>query len=385
MQAKYTPRPGSRSQAGLCLKTGIRVGLAAYAQADPAGDFGAGPAAGVTGVLIDPSLLIDLVQPVRDWLQDWYVDYRVRQLKQAGKLIDLPDANRFFELDAARGLAISMMIVKHGLDGWGRVLFPRLSRGLLLVWTPLKLVSIAGICATIFSSALIESEGFHGVLDRLVPGLTVSQKTGLAWALAAVPALCFGLHGAGAAAFLILSGMTMAVRALRQVDPQKMQTEFMRQGFKLFGLGLLLTVCSLWLAPQTPVYFGILHLMGLASLLVPPFLSLPVPLVAAVGLAISATGVLIPWQLPWWVGLGLVPLAQPSADYTPLLPFFGMLLLGLAAGRTLYPDGRTRKYSLPDLARYPFLRALAALGRHSLLVYLAQEPVYLSGLAQAGV
>ncbi|MCX6068209.1 MAG: heparan-alpha-glucosaminide N-acetyltransferase domain-containing protein, partial [Chloroflexi bacterium] len=65
--------------------------------------------------------------------------------------------------------------------------------------------------------------------------------------------------------------------------------------------------------------------------------------------------------LPWWVGLGRVPLAQPSADYTPMLPLFGMLLLGLAAGRTLYPDGRTRKYSLPDLARYPFLRALAAL------------------------
>ncbi len=380
-QSKYTPRPGSRSQAGLCLKTGIKVGLAVYAQADPAGDFGTGYTVGAAGVVFDPSALIDLGQRV----QDWFVDYRIRQLKHAGKLIDLPDLNRFFELDAARGLAISMMVVKHGLDGWGRVLFPRLSSGLLLAWMPLKLVSIAGICAAIFSSALLESEGFQRGLDRLVPGLTVSQKTGLAWALAAVPALFFGLHGAGAAAFLVLSGMTMAVRALRQVDPQKMQAEFTRQGFRLLGLGLLLTVCSLWLAPQTPVYFGILHLMGLASLLVLPFLSLPVPFVAACGLVISAAGMLISWQLPCWLGLGFVPLALPFADYTPLIPFFGMLLVGLAAGRTLYTDGRTRRYRLPDLARYPCMRALAAIGRHSLLVYLAQEPVYLIGLARAGV
>jgi uncharacterized membrane protein len=334
--------------------------------------------------VIDFTSFVDLSQGFMEWVENWYSDYRVRQTKKAGKVIDLPDTSRFFELDAARGLAILMMIIKHFLDGWGRALIPNLSNSLLLAWAPLKVLFIAGISAYFFSSALLESALFHKTLESQATQLPFAVKRGLAWALAAVPALLFGLHGVGAAAFLVLSGLTMAVRTRRQDDPQKLRLELLRQGFVLLGLGLFVTALSLLMVPKTPIYFGILHLIGLANLLALPFLALPVTVIAVCGLAISAAGALIPFNLPWWLGLGFVPVSMTFADYTPLVPFFGILLLGLVAGRNLYPDGYTRKYSLPDLSRYPIIRALAALGRHSLLVYLAQEPFYLAGIAGVG-
>jgi uncharacterized membrane protein len=66
------------------------------------------------------------------------------------------------------------------------------------------------------------------------------------------------------------------------------------------------------------------------------------------------------------------------ADYYPVLPWFGVALLGVWAGHLLYPGGR-RRFPLPARAAqasgvFP-LRQLAFLGRHSLLFYLVHQPV----------
>ena len=384
MRVNQPSRPGARPPAGLQLKTGYRVGLAGPASSNTPGDFGPRPLPGGAGLVIDPTPLIDLSQRFLEWLEDWAADYRLRQLTRAGKIIDLPDLSRYYELDAARGVAIVMMLLKHGLDGWGRLLSPSLVRLLLSLWTPGKVFFMGGIAAFFFSAALLESQLFQQVLDQISPGMLPGGKVALAWALAAVPAVFISLQGVGAAAFLVLSGMTMAVRARRQSDRQKLRAQFTSQGLQLLAAGLLVTILSLLLVPGKPIYFGILQLLGLASILAEPLLALPLPVLAVSGLLISLAGVLMPFHLPVWLGLGFVPVAMSFADYTPLLPFLGPLLLGLAVGLTLYPDGRTRKYRLPDLSRLPLVRALAALGRHSLLIYLAQQPINLAGMASAG-
>ncbi len=385
MRINHITSAAARPQPGLQLKTGYRVGLAGTAQTSPASDFRAGPLPGAAGIVIDPTPLIDLSQRFLEWLDDWAADFRLRQLKKAGKIIDLPDLSRFYELDAARGLAILMMVLKHGLDSWGQVFSPRLARALLWLWSPSKVLLIGGISAFFMASALLESDIFNQLLNQWLPGQAEGLRVGLAWALAAAPALWMSLRSVGSSAFLFLSGMTLAVRAARQNDPSKLPAQFIRQGFMLVGLGLLVTALSLLLAPGQPIYFGILHLLGVATMLSLPFLSLPLPLVVASGLLISVVGALLPLNLPWWLGLGIVPVAMKFSDYTPIFPFMGLLLLGLAAGRTLYPDGRSRHFQLPDLEHLPLVRALVEIGRHSLLIYLAQEPFTLAGLARAAV
>lgn len=66
-------------------------------------------------------------------------------------------------------------------------------------------------------------------------------------------------------------------------------------------------------------------------------------------------------------------------DHTPLIPFAGMLLAGLAVGQAFFPDGVTRKYTIPNLRALRLVRALENIGRNSLAIYIVQEPISLAG------
>jgi len=81
----------------------------------------------------------------------------------------------------------------------------------------------------------------------------------------------------------------------------------------------------------------------------------------------------------WLLPLGFHPPSFWSVDYTPLLPWFGLVLIGLAAGDLLYPGGK-RRFSMP--APPPVVvSALTFLGRNSLIIYLVHQPVILAVLS----
>ncbi len=70
-------------------------------------------------------------------------------------------------------------------------------------------------------------------------------------------------------------------------------------------------------------------------------------------------------------------------DYRPLLPWFGVVLVGLFFGNAVYGDGR-RPEGLPSAAPAP-ARPLLPLGRNSLAIYLIHQPVMILLLAALGV
>jgi uncharacterized membrane protein len=57
-----------------------------------------------------------------------------------------------------------------------------------------------------------------------------------------------------------------------------------------------------------------------------------------------------------------------------------LVLLGVSAGAYLYPGG-LRRFDLPAWGGRPGARHLAWLGRHSLLIYLAHQPMLFGLLA----
>jgi uncharacterized membrane protein len=78
--------------------------------------------------------------------------------------------------------------------------------------------------------------------------------------------------------------------------------------------------------------------------------------------------------LPWLFWLGFEPANHVYVDYFPLLPWFGVVLLGIFAGYTLY--GRSgRRFGLPDLSAWQPVEILQGLGAHSLKIYLIHQPV----------
>ena len=83
-------------------------------------------------------------------------------------------------------------------------------------------------------------------------------------------------------------------------------------------------------------------------------------------------------SLPDPVALLLLPFGLHSAtfwsvDYTPIFPWFGVVLVGLGIGEFLYGNGM-RHFTMPDLPDV-FVRPLSFLGRHSLLIYIVHQPV----------
>ncbi|MCB0064880.1 MAG: DUF1624 domain-containing protein, partial [Caldilineaceae bacterium] len=72
--------------------------------------------------------------------------------------------------------------------------------------------------------------------------------------------------------------------------------------------------------------------------------------------------------------LGLKPVNYTYLDYFPLVPWFGIVLLGIGVGNLLYDHSR-RTFVLPDLSNVTVVQWLQRLGRNSLLIYLLHQPL----------
>ncbi len=375
------------SRIGLKVKTGYRIGFAEQNLVNPLSTYSAGHSSGAAGDQFSHESVVipDYARYLFDWLENWQRERQDKLAHPPELVIEYPVKKRFYELDAWRGMAITMMLIKHGLDGWGFSLLPRLTVTLLAFWEPLKIGLIATTAIFFIGTALRNSIIFDQFISTLAPNLEPAWQAIMAYTLAAIPGFWFGVTSVGASAFLGLSGISMAISAMRTTDLNRLRREWLKRGVILLGLGMLVSLLSVLIVPQSPIYFGVLHLFGLSTILMIPFISLPISQVAASAVAILAAGALLTPQLlagwPWWLLLGLLPVSKVFVDYTPLAPWMGFLLMGLAVGRTIYQEGASRKFDFPELSDLPVIRALSKLGQNSLLIYLAQMPITLLGLA----
>ena len=359
----------SRIRAGLKLKSGVKVG--ALASTPPTQDTCAPTA---------PSFSQDLAEWIAqqqrmgaNWLEQW-LDPK----------IEILDTARFWEVDAARGLAIGMMVLVHLINGWLRVFSPALANLVLTLWLPLKVAAIVGIITFWAGTALFYSPTFARWVQRITP----NEKPGWRAIIALVGGAWLGswmaLASSGSSAFRFILGMAMAIRFDRAPDKSNARRELAVRGAQLFGLGLVVTALSLFLSPQAPVWFGILPSLGASMVLAIPLLNLPGWVITSVALAVIGAGELIVPRIAvnhlGWLWLGIHPANMPTIDYGPLLPWFGV-----ATGKTLYAGGRARRFNLPDWSETRVVRALSKLGKHSLEIFMLQAPWYLSGMAAAGI
>ena len=240
-----------------------------------------------------------------------------------------PGGERFWEVDFARGIAIIMMVIFH----------------------------------TLFDIA------FLGIYP-------VEVYSGFWRIFAYVTATLF--------VFLVGISLTLsAARSAPRLQGFAYAWKFISRGLWIFALGMVVTVVTWLYLGEGYVIFGILQLIGVSVMIGPLFfrfgqknIVLGVIVILA-GLAVQ--GVVGPAWLLW---LGIHPPSFYSVDYTPLLPWFGVVLIGISAGQWLYPEG-VRRFSLPDL-RLSSARAISFLGRHSLLIYFVHQPVILIALRFLG-
>lgn len=232
---------------------------------------------------------------------------------------------RFWEVDAARGVAILMMVV------------------------------------------------YHFVFDLYAFGGYDVDVVGGFWARFA---------DATASLFLFLVGVSLAISSGRGGGGFR---KYLLRGLKIFGYGMLLTAVFLVFGMGI-VAFGILHLIGVSVILSYPFLKLRLANLV-LGAVVFAAGLYVqawdPSGNAWLLPFGVVPEGWVMPDYRPLLPWFGVVLVGLFFGNAVYGAGR-RPAGLPTAAPVP-ARPLLPLGRNSLVIYLVHQPVMIVLLAALGV
>lgn len=187
---------------------------------------------------------------------------------------------------------------------------------------------------------------------------------------------------ATASLFLFLVGVSLAISSRRGGGGFR---RYLLRGLGIFGYGMLLTVVFLVFGMGI-VAFGILHLIGVSIVLAYPFLRFRFANLV-LGVAIFTAGLYLqagdPTGSAWLLPFGAVPEGWAMPDYRPLLPWFGVVLIGLFFGNVVYGDGR-RPARLTAAAPVP-ARPLLPLGRNSLAIYLVHQPVMILLLAALGV
>lgn len=187
-----------------------------------------------------------------------------------------------------------------------------------------------------------------------------------------------------AVVFLVLVGISLTLsysRASQNVNFSK----YAKRGLTIFSFGMLITLITWIFVPKSFVIFGVLHFIGVAIMLSYLFLkfryvnlALSVAFIT-IGFLIQNIVVSVPWLLPF----GLAPARFYTLDYFPIFPWFGVVLIGIFLGNTLYL-GYNRRFKLANLSKFAFIRALCFLGRHSLLIYVTHVPVIISVLCALG-
>ena len=188
---------------------------------------------------------------------------------------------------------------------------------------------------------------------------------------------------ATASLFLLIVGVSLTIsraRAAPHLTNRGLTRKYLLRGAGIFCCGLLVTVATWWYLREGFILFGILHLIGVSVMISPLFFRFR-KWNAVIGLLVIVAG----WGIStvngpiWLLPLGFHPPSFWSVDYTPLLPWFGPVLIGIAAGDLLYPGGK-RRFSMP--APPPVaVSALTFLGRNSLIIYLVHQPVILAMLS----
>jgi uncharacterized membrane protein len=187
--------------------------------------------------------------------------------------------------------------------------------------------------------------------------------------------------------FIFLAGLSLTLsysRALARAPGRSLFPKYLARGLRIFSYGLAITFLTWIFLPNEMIVFGILHLIGVSIILAYPFLNLKLPNVVLGIVCIAFSMFLRGFDVdtPWLVWLGIDPTFF-MLDYWPIFPWFGVMLLGVAAGNVFYGD--RRKQTTGATQRLQVIRSLAFLGSHSLTVYLAHQPILLAALILLGI
>ena len=231
-------------------------------------------------------------------------------------------SKRFWEIDVLRGVAIIMMIIYH------------LSYDLyFLAGAPIKINSLPW---------------------------TLFQRT-------------------TASLFLLLVGISLTIsysKAKEKYSEKELFLKNLKRGTKILAWGAVITIFTLIFLTNGVILFGILHLIGVSIIISFPLLDYKYKNLA-LGLIVILIGIYLSnftFATTYLLWLGFEPNSFFSFDYFPILPWYGVVLIGIFLGNLIYPESK-RRFDVPDFSGNIISKVLSFLGKHSLKIYLIHQPI----------
>ncbi len=223
--------------------------------------------------------------------------------------------------------------------------------------------------------ALIAMAVFHLTFDLEAFGF-VERGT-----ISSTPWMLFARLIAGS--FIFLSGISLVIGSLRGPIDRK---RTMRRLAMIGGSAILVTIGTYFSVGFAFVRFGILHHMFVASLLGLALFRLPFAVLGVLGAMILSLPFVLSW--PMFEGTGWLWLAKttpmpPMVDYVPILPWFGVFLLGMSVAKTIDKTVGWDHIAAKCDPNSKRVRRLSWAGRHSLMVYIVHQPVLFSAVYAA--
>lgn len=139
--------------------------------------------------------------------------------------------------------------------------------------------------------------------------------------------------------------------------------KFWQRWLKIALAAGLVSLVTYLAYPQYWIFFGILHCIAVASLVLLPFLRFP-KLALMAGLAMGIAYAFFHKTLPW------PNIQRATLDYIPLFPWMWSSLVGVGM----------QSFKLHEKIHLPYSRSAEWLSRQSLIIYLVHQPV-LMGIA----
>jgi uncharacterized membrane protein len=172
--------------------------------------------------------------------------------------------------------------------------------------------------------------------------------------------------------FLGLVGVSLVLANRNGLDRKR----YLKRLTLLVLSALAISLSTWWMFGARFVFFGVLHFITVASVLGLLFLRFDwMNLLLGIGLIGFAGNNSFAWfDQAGWRWIGLMTHKPATEDYVPLLPWFGVVLMGMFTAKRLlrlaWVQGLER--SLHDKR---LVRILAFSGQRSLWIYLLHQPL----------
>jgi len=186
----------------------------------------------------------------------------------------------------------------------------------------------------------------------------------------------------GGMLFFILVGVSLTLSysiVKMSFTKNKLRLKFISRGLKIFGLGLFITFISYIFLNEGFIVFGALHCIGLSIILAYPFLNFRY-INLLFGSILIFFGIILKsltFDFYWLLWVGFIPKTFYTVDYFPIVPWLGIILIGIFIGNEIY-SGHVRKFNLIDISDNRIIRLFTFLGKHSLIIYFIHQPILLS-------